>query len=58
MKPIIKFSSLKRIVNEAGLRISRDCHSKIDSITNKNIEAAIKKAKEDGSTQLKPSHFA
>jgi len=57
MKPIIKFTSLKEIVNKAGLRISRDCHSKLDSITNKTIKEAVKKAKEEGARQLSPKHF-
>ena len=57
MKPIIKFTSLKEIVNKKGLRISRDCHSKLDSITNKIIDRAVAKAKDDGARQLSPKHF-
>ena len=57
MKPIIKFTSLKEIVNKKGLRISRDCHSKLDSLTNKLIDKAVEKAKEENARQLSPKHF-
>ena len=57
MKPVIKFAGLKGIVNGKGLRISKACGSKLDSIVNKIIEQACIKAKEEKATQLNPEHF-
>ena len=57
MKPIVKFSALKRIVNGKDLRISQACGSKLDSKVNELIEQACTRAKESKATQLKPEHF-
>lgn len=57
MKPVVKYAALKGIVNGKGLRISKACGSKLDSIVNKMIEQACAKALEEKATQLRPEHF-
>lgn len=57
MKPIVKFTALKGIVNGKDLRISKACGSKLDSKVNDLIEKACKKAQEEGARQLRPDHF-
>jgi hypothetical protein len=57
MISIIKWTKLKEIAKSNGLRFSRSCVGKLDNITNKAVEAACKKAKEKGDSQLHPEHF-
>ncbi len=57
MKPIVKFTTLKAIINGKGFRISKACGSKLNSIVNELIAEACVKANKERATQLKPEHF-
>ena len=57
MKSLIKYLNFKSIANGFGLRFSRSCIGKLDSIANETVQRACKKAKKEGASQLNPEHF-
>jgi len=54
---MLKYSNLKELAHEHGIKTSLGAYSHLEKLIKDQVLVAIKKAKAEGKSTLRPEHF-